>query len=439
MSTEAEAGYRPAQRSLFSGRVLSGTFWMALANLASRGLLMLSMLLAARLLGAAQYGEVGILLSSIAMFESVAAMGMGVTATKHIAEYRGKGPEKIPGIVALTQVSTFTAGFLACVLLYFLAPWLSAGILGNPALAEPLRIGALILLMNAMTGANQGILGGFEAFRSMALSNTLSGMATLFLVVAGTAYFGITGTLCGLAGAALLNLALSMLLVHRRMRTDRLRFTYRLGAGEFRLIFSFSLPAMLAGILIAPVNWAVGALLVNRAGYGEMGLYSAANQWFSILLFLPGVLTQVFLPILAGHGTAGKPGNLRGAVRQGITAILWAAVPLGLAVAAASPWIMGLYGPEYAGAYPLLAVIAITAAVAAAQNMLSNALAVVNRMGLHLVSNLLWAVANLALAYGLIEAGYAAMALCLAALGAYVVKLLFSLAAVAANLGKLPA
>jgi O-antigen/teichoic acid export membrane protein len=421
----------PAQAPSWSARVWSGTFWMVLANVASRGLLMAAMMLTARLLGKADYGELGMVQSTLAMFETVAMLGMGLTATRHIAEYRRKDPAKIARIVALTQFATLSAGCLLGLAIYGAAPWLAGSVLGVPRLCEPLRVSAAILALNALAGGYGGILAGFEAYKAMAAINTLAGAVTLPLVVGGAAGFGVMGALLGLFGVSLANVLMSMAAVRRRLRRERVAPTSRLTRAELRLLWSFSLPAMLAGITIAPVNWAGAALLVRQAGYAQMGLYSAANQWFSILLFLPGVLTVVFLPLLAGHGNGREAGSLSQLLKAGVKTAFCAAAPPAVLVAALGPWIMRWYGAEYAEAYPLLGVVALTATLAATQNMLSNALAVADRMWVNFLANLLWGTTSLAVAYTLLQAGHAAMALCLAACAAYLVKLLFTVALVA--------
>lgn len=416
-------------------RILSGALWVVLANVASRGMLMAAMMLTARLLGKAGFGELGIIQGTIAMFESVAVLGMGLTATKHIAQYRKQDRAKVGRVIALTQATTLVAGFAIGLTIYGIAPWLAGAILGAPGLCEPLRIGAGILMLNAVAGGYSGILAGFESFRGMAAANTLTGAITLPLVVGGAAGFGITGALLGLLGVSACNVLLNMILVRRRMRAGKIDGIFRVTRAEWRLLWSFGLPAMGMGIAVAPVNWAVSALLANHDGYSQVGLYSAANQWFSILLFLPGVFTTVFLPLLAGHGGDEDKRNLSKTVGAGIKATLIASVPMAMLAIAAGPWIMDWYGGEYSEAYPLLVVIAITAAVAATQNMLGNALAVIDRMWANFHLNLLWGLVNLATAYVLLEAGYQALALCLAALAAYLVKLLFTAGLVARRFG----
>ena len=46
--------------------------------------------------------------------------------------------------------------------------------------------------------------------------------------------------------------------------------------------------------------WLANAVLAHQpGGYGELGLFNAANQWRLALLLLPSVLIRVALPLMA--------------------------------------------------------------------------------------------------------------------------------------------
>ncbi|MDT9702507.1 hypothetical protein, partial [Streptomyces sp. P17] len=54
---------------------------------------------------------------------------------------------------------------------------------------------------------------------------------------------------------------------------------------EFQVLWKFSLPAILAGVMIAPVIWLCNYLLVNQPnGYYEMASFDIANQWRNTVL-----------------------------------------------------------------------------------------------------------------------------------------------------------
>jgi len=407
-------------------RVLSGALWVTIANVAYRGMLMLAMMMVARILGKEEYGQLGIIQSSITMFEAIAALGMGITATKHIAEYRNSDKYKVSRVITLTRVTTFVTGVFFGVVIYLIAPQMSTTMLGSGELTEFVRISALILFFNAISGGRVGILAGFEAYRAMALINSLTGTMTVLLVAGGARFYGVDGALWGLVGVSSINALLNHILSIRVMRKEGIPRAPKLTRSEWYLLWRFSVPAMTAGILYAPVNWIGGAYLVRTDGFGEMGLFAAANQWFSVLLFIPGVITSVFLPVFADHGGRGREHNLRGLLGKALKATVLVSLPLVAAVALSSSWIMRLYGEGYFEAATLLVMIALAAFVASTQNILGNALATINRMWIHFASNMVWAVVYLMTVIILVELGYKAMGLCLAILLAYFVKLLFS-------------
>src|SRR5580704_10296000 len=80
-------------------RLARGTFWSLIAGCVSRFLALLASIIIARLLGKETFGQLGILQSTLEMFGSVTAFGMGLTSTKYIAECRKSDPAKAGRII----------------------------------------------------------------------------------------------------------------------------------------------------------------------------------------------------------------------------------------------------------------------------------------------------------------------------------------------------
>ena len=89
--------------SALGARLARGTFWNLLAGIASRSLALVGSILIARILGKKTYGELGILQSTLEMFGSLAAFGLGLTSTKYVAEYRRTDPDKAGRILAMSS------------------------------------------------------------------------------------------------------------------------------------------------------------------------------------------------------------------------------------------------------------------------------------------------------------------------------------------------
>ena len=72
--------------------MLHGAFWSLLGTVVSRGLSLASSVFVARWLGKESFGEFGVLQTTVGMFAVFAGFGMGLTATKHVAELRQATP-----------------------------------------------------------------------------------------------------------------------------------------------------------------------------------------------------------------------------------------------------------------------------------------------------------------------------------------------------------
>jgi len=184
---------------------------------------------------------------------------------------------------------------------------------------------------------------------------------------------------------------------------------------------------MATAILWLPVTW-IGTLMLVRqpGGFAEMGLFGAANQWFSLLLFVPGVVTQTILPILSSQiGDGGRLEARKLALRSsGIMLLLVALISAPLMLA--SPWITAAYGSEFVAGIAVFVTMLIAAIAASPQGILGNFLAAENRFWLRFRLNLLWAVCYLAAAWYLVAEG--AVGLAIALVIAYAVRTLATLA-----------
>jgi O-antigen/teichoic acid export membrane protein len=119
--------------------------------------------ISARLLGREQFGEYGIIQSMVGMLGVFAGLGLGVTATKYVAQFRRLDPERAGRIIGLGSSVAIVSGGLLSLCLLACAPALAAKTLNAPALANELRTASVLLFFNALIGAQTGALSGLEA------------------------------------------------------------------------------------------------------------------------------------------------------------------------------------------------------------------------------------------------------------------------------------
>lgn len=383
---------------------------------------MLSMVICARLLGKASFGELGIVQSSVVMVASLSALGMGVTATKHIAEFRRNSPEKIGSIVAMTLLVTLFFSGLLSGLLYLFSHEAANTLLVAPHLADALKIGAINIIILSATGATTSILTGFEAYKTLGIINTVSTIFMLPTVSIGCFYMGLYGALWGIVLSGSLSLFLVLMAVCHVMRREKIPLSVHVHGNDWRLLTVFGLPAVIINVVNSAGNWAASVYLVSHASYAEMGVFNAANQWFAILLFIPCVVADTFLPILSDYAGKRDKHTLKKIIKTGLKINLSICIPLAIFVTLASPWIMKLYGSGYENGYPTLILIALAAMASSLQNLLGNFLAATNHMGAQVLCNIIWVIVYVLLTHNLVDAGYQSISLGASALAAYAIK-----------------
>jgi O-antigen/teichoic acid export membrane protein len=360
----------------------------------SRSLMLAATVLVARMLGKTGYGELGMIQSTVGMFGVFAGFGLGLTATKHVAEFCRSDPDRAGRIIGLSELTAIVTGGVMALGLFIFAPWLAEHTINAPQLAGVLRISSLILFVNALIGAQTGALSGFEAFKTIAYVNLFVGLISFPILVCGTWFGGLTGAVWALAINLGVNWLLNYFALRKEARRNYVPFTFRKCPRELSILWKFSFPAVLSGAMVGPVNWVCSALLVNQPdGYGEMGIFNAANQWYTMLLFLPGLLGGVLLPIFSER--LGQK-DLMLSTKTMVFSIKANAIlvlPLAIIASIASPYIMRLYGEGYKSGWPTLVVVLLTTGLLAIQSPVGQIIAALGKMWIGFAMNMGWAVA----------------------------------------------
>lgn len=404
------------------GRFSRNALWCVAGAVMSQGTNLVATVITARLIGRELFGGYGVVQNTVGMFGVLAGMGLGLTATKHIAEFRLNDLDRVGRLIGFTSAIAIIAAATSAVVLLAVAPTLSAGALNAPGLSSVLRISSGVLFFNALNGAQAGVLAGFENFQAIARISLIRAIFAFPLSVAGALFFGLPGAVSALVVTG----AIAWLLNHLAIRTECKRLgvvvSFRNLSSERKVFWHFSVPAVLGGCVASPAMWAATAILTNQpSGYAQMGIFTAANQWRTAVAFLPSLLSQPLLSMLSNLGGLGK--------LKAFNKLLFANVLLsfGLSCFVAAPvvlcssWIMRAYGTSFREGKPVLILLVIAAVLSSTATVCGLAIMSRHSVWWTYALNLIWAGSLILSALALVPR-FGALGLAEAFLLAYVVN-----------------
>lgn len=300
-----------------------------------------------RILGPADYGVFGIVISLSSMSYVFVNNGIQFAVSKHVSE---KGTAAYPVLKAAIKIQ-FAFGLSLTLIWVGFADQIAAW-LHDASLATYIRFSALAILPLALYEAILGFLNGTKAFGRHALVEvvySISKVVAVFsLVCLG---FQLNGAIVGYVIAAICGLIAARVFS---------RFQDRQGAFEVRRLIKFSLPVMISGsatsflmnIDIIFVKW----LLKNN---DLVGFYTSASNIARPLWFLSTALGATLLPIISQATSASDRVSTQKYIRQSIRYSAIFLLPLAVIVSASAPELVQiLYSNRFSSASTPLEVLA---------------------------------------------------------------------------------
>ena len=346
----------PGQASL-RVRLARGVVWNLIGAVFNQGSTFAANVVLANLLAVQVFGEYAMVQSTVAVLSVLGQLATGYTATKYLAEFRSVNPSRAGHLLGMLAVVSGCMGLVVSFGLFFGARWVSA-VLEQPGLADGLRIAAVALFFSVMNGFLMGALSGLEGYVALGRSCVIGG--TLYFL--GAVLGGRAGALEGAMGGIAIAGAIQSALFWRATLTAAARQGIVIRVGSLRpdadILVRFALPAALNGFLSVPAIWFGNAVLVRQeGGYQSMALFTAANSFRIIVLFLPNIVNNVNMSLL--NYQLGLQDSRRYRRVFWVNFGLTVAIASGAAVAATllAPWLLGLFGEEFRAAYPILVVL----------------------------------------------------------------------------------
>jgi O-antigen/teichoic acid export membrane protein len=375
-----------------------GAFWALVGAVVSRGLTLASSVVAGRLLGTTGFGEIGMIQSTQGLFGVVAGAGLGLAATKFVAEFRSTDPVKTGRCATLATTIALVSGSVMALVLLACSGVMASSVLRAPHLTAELQVATGLVLFGTINGVQTGALVGFGDFRTLAVLSSIRGASLCGLLIAGIAVGGVLGGVVGLVLTEAIAVLANQVALRRILPATVTWRDRRAAWSELVPMCRFSGLSLLGSICTMSAMWFANLVLVAQpGGYAALGVFNAAERWRQLLLFLPASFSPVILTTLSNLHGRKDPDAYRRLFGLNLAVSVAVVVVPSIGIMLCAGPAMGLFGDEYRGGWTTLVILSASAVVVVLNNLLGQIL--VSRgavMGRFLLDVLLAAVLALA-------------------------------------------
>ncbi len=304
--------YRKLNNSTIPGFsvLMFGIKWTFFRSIVSRGITFFSWIIIARILGAELYGQYGLIRNTIFLFATFAGFGLGITGTRFVAEFFQQNSERAGRIASLTFFFSCFSGCIITIICFLLSDYLASETIHSPWLTDDLKIASLMLLTNSINGAQNGILEGLGKFKQINLVNILNAIISLPIFIIG-AYSGVTGSVTAFLISSILCCIFNHIALRNETRKERVKIQISGCIKEWRILYSYSLPAALSGMAVIPIKWYADVIFINGSTFVQMGIFSAALTLNTIVISIANTINAPFLNLLASNKLEGIDSKLQ--------------------------------------------------------------------------------------------------------------------------------
>jgi len=347
-------------------RIVKNSGYLFSSTVVTAAISMLQSILAARLLGVAAFGVLGIITMFTTVLNKVVSFRMSELVVKYVGQFSERGEQRqaaaVFKVAALTEI---VASLLAFSLVWLLAPLGAQFFAKDPSTVEWFRIYGLIVLANLIAESSTGLLQIYDRFRTFSVINIAQSLVTLAIVV--IVYFS-NGNFLGILIAYLVGKSIgafslsSMALVEatRQWGSGWWRVSIQLLRPKARELVNFAVNTNISASLSlitkdSELLWV--AFLRNPL---ETGYYKVALALANIVQLPILPLPQATYPELSREVARKNWNNTRYVLRQGsiLAGSYTLAVTVGLLLIG-KPLLQILYTPEYLPAYPALLILLV--------------------------------------------------------------------------------
>lgn len=274
--------------------LLNNALWSTISHILSRGILMLSGILLARYLSPKDFALYSYFQITATMLATYSALGLGVAASKYFAEFsiNKDNKEVIDTISTLLGIALVISILATVIILLIPNKILSSGLnISNTTFA----LAVLVLSLNIIPS---GAVLGLEKYKQATFFSLMNGLICLLGVFLSISFNKVNYSIFFFILAYLAQLIGYLFITYKEMSFLPLKNMFRIKKSVISNLSKFIGPLVFVSLLTASSGWILGKSLLEIYGEHVFAAYSIGLQWFSLALFIPGMISRVVLPRL---------------------------------------------------------------------------------------------------------------------------------------------
>jgi O-antigen/teichoic acid export membrane protein len=346
-------------------RVVKHSSYLSSSNTVAAGLSFIQGILAARLLGVDNLGEITAVIAFVTAVNNLFSFRMSEVVVKHFAPPLAAGRNEEAAAVAKgAGMAEAGTSILAFLIMLLLAPWAAKTFIKDAEAAKWIVFYGVIILSNIIFETSRGILQSTHRFGQFASINLAQSILTFAIVVVAflTSTVSVPFLLAAyIAGKTLAGIAIIVMAV--RALNENLpgwrRAPLRAFSG-WRGMFSFAFNTNLNGTVNLFVRDNIPLYIASLTSTTGVGYFRIAMSFINLLMlpvepFISPTYTEITRTIAEKNYTLTRQ-LLR---RVSSLVAVWVAAAGGFIVLFGWWLIPFLYGEEYAPAYPTAVLLLI--------------------------------------------------------------------------------
>lgn len=384
-------------------KVVKGAGTTLIGSSIGRGLLFLSQVIIARLLGVEAFGLFTLGFAAVKICEIIARLGLNSGGMRFVSIYRDESLSKLKGVIISAIGISFLNGTLIGSIFYFLSSVISQKIFHKPHLTETLQVFSLsIPFLSGMT-VFSSLLQGFHTTKyTVYIRELIQPVSYVSLIIF---FYFIGFGLNGAVYAFCLSYFLAFLAGFIFLRKLFSHFFDRHTKPDYELknLVFYSIPLLFLGFLYYFLSWTNTLMLGFWSSTKDVAIYRAASQLPFIMPFFLSATNSVYAPLSADLYQKGEMQRLSDIFKATTRWVSYITIPIFIFLVFSAKEVMMLFGRKYVETgYIVLIILSFGQLVNSITGGVGFTLTMTGKQRLELANSIGTVILNIILTYLLI-------------------------------------